>query len=303
MRLPNIISIQKYCIHDGDGIRTTVFFKGCLLNCWWCHNPESQSYQPQIMHNEEKCTHCQTCVSRCKQQAITFENGRIITDAEKCTMCETCIDYCINNARERTGKSYTVTQLIKEIEKDRMFYEESFGGVTLSGGEIMTQNMEYIEELAKRLKRKGYNITIDTCGYAPYENYERMLPYVDTFLYDIKLMDEEKHKKYMGKGNKLILDNLKKISDAGANIYIRIPVIGGVNADEASMNAIIAFLKDNIRVKKVNLLPYHNTGSSKYARLGVEYKGKDLFAPSPESMQKFVEKFQDSGFHDTQIGG
>ena len=141
-------------------------------------------------------------------------------------------DHCVNNAREIVGKEYTISELIKEIEKDCMFYEESGGGVTLSGGEVMAQDMDYIEQLLKKLKRKGYNVAIDTCGYAPQENYERVLPYVDTFLYDIKTMDPEKHEKYMGKDNELILSNLRFISERGARIYIRIPVIGGVNDTE-----------------------------------------------------------------------
>ncbi|MEG1257019.1 trans-4-hydroxy-L-proline dehydratase activase [Clostridium sp.] len=303
MNLPKVINIQKYSIHDGDGIRTTIFFKGCLLSCLWCHNPESQSYNQELMYNEEKCSRCLTCVEICHRNAIVKEGQHVCTDREKCDLCKSCIDYCVNNAREVVGKEYTMAELVKEAEKDRMFYEESYGGITLSGGEVMTQNMDYIEELLKKLKRKGYNIAIDTCGYALYENYERILSYIDMFLYDIKLMDSVNHEEFIGKGNELILSNLKKISDAGANINIRIPIIEGVNADEASMDEIINFLKDNINVKKINLLPYHNTGSSKYDRLRRDYKGYDFSTPSEERMKKIKEKFENQGFLNVKIGG
>lgn len=163
--------------------------------------------------------------------------------------------------------------------------------------------MEYIEELLKKLKKKGYNIAIDTCGFAPSENFHIVLPYVDTFLYDIKLMDDEKHKKYMGQSNELIFTNLKYLSDNGARIYIRIPVIGGVNDSDEEMQAIISYLKENISVAQVNLLPYHDIASSKYQRLDVTYKGEEFTVPSKERMEELKEMFQKNGFTNTKIGG
>ncbi len=303
LNLPKIINIQKYSIHDGNGIRTTIFFKGCPLSCLWCHNPESQNYGEELMYNGEKCTGCMACIDICPQRAISKEEKCVVTDKIKCDLCKECIDYCVNNAREIVGKEYTVAQLVKEAEKDRMFYEESSGGITLSGGEVMTQNMDYIEELLKKLKKKGYNIAIDTCGQAPYENYNRVLNYVDTFLYDIKLMDNEKHIKYIGKSNKLILENLKKLSEAGANINIRIPLVEGVNADDESIEELIKFLKNNINVHKINLIPYHNTGKSKYERLQKVYEGVNFEAPSKESMETIKGKFEKAGFINIKIGG
>ncbi len=303
LNLPKIINIQKYSIHDGNGIRTTIFFKGCPLSCLWCHNPESQNYSEELMYNEEKCTGCMACIDSCPQRAISKEEKCVVTDKIKCDLCKECIDYCVNNAREIVGKEYTVAQLVKEAEKDRMFYEESSGGITLSGGEVMTQNMDYIEELLKKLKKKGYNIAIDTCGQAPYENYNRILKYVDTFLYDIKLMDNEKHIKYIGKSNNLILENLKKLSEAGANINIRIPLVEGVNADDESIEELIKFLKKNINVHKINLLPYHNTGKSKYERLQKVYEGVNFEAPSKERMETVKGKFEKAGFINIKIGG
>lgn len=303
LNIPYVINIQKYSIHDGPGIRTSVFFKGCMLNCWWCHNPESQIYHREVMFNKEKCVGCEACAHVCHQNAITIVEKIACTDSSKCDLCDTCTDYCIHNNREIVGKQYSVSELVKEIEKDKMFYEESDGGVTLSGGEVMSQDIEYLVLLVKKLKLKGYHIAIDTCGYAPKVNYEKVLPYVDTFLYDIKTLDDEVHKKYMGKSNELILSNLKTISDLGANINIRIPVIEPVNDDDVSIMAMINFLRDNIKTNKVNLLPYHNTGSSKYEKLGRNYLAKDLKSPSPERMEELKIMFINNGFTDVKVGG
>lgn len=299
-----ITSIQKYSIHDGDGIRTTVFFKGCLLKCVWCHNPETQNYQKQMLYDREKCVGCKSCEVVCPTKAIHEEDGKMVTNTALCNTCGTCIDYCNLNLREIVGKEYTVDELVKELKKDEMFYEESGGGVTLSGGEVMTADMDFVEELVKRLHRMGISVTIDTCGQAPYENFERLLPYINTFLYDIKTMDNEIHKKYMGLGNETILSNLEKLSAAGARIYIRIPTIKEVNGTEESMKEIISYLQEkNICVANVNLLPYHNTGSGKYERLGKKYEGTDLHAPDKEEMNHFVEMFKEAGFHKVKIGG
>ena len=299
-----VTSIQKYSIHDGDGIRTTIFFKGCHLRCQWCHNPETQQYGPQLSVDAEKCTGCQACEKVCPAGAISLVGTKTVTDMHKCRVCGTCVDECLLNLREVIGREYTVKALMEEIKKDEMFYEQSGGGVTLSGGEVMTMDMDYLEELVKRCDREGISVTIDTCGQAPYENYERLLKYVKNFLYDIKIMDPAVHKAYMGQGNELILDNLKKLSAAGATLYIRIPTVKGVNGDDASMAAIIDFLVDNhIQVAQVNLLPYHNIGAGKYAKLGLTYEGGALSAPTGEEMQHFVAMFVDNGFHNTRIGG
>lgn len=299
-----ITSIQKYSIHDGDGIRTTVFFKGCGLRCAWCHNPETQSYKKQPLYDRERCTGCRSCEAACPQRAIHEENGKVVTDLTLCDTCGTCTDYCNLNLREIAGRECTVDELVKELKKDEMFYEQSGGGVTLSGGEVMTADMDYVEALCKKLNRLGITVTIDTCGYAPYENFERLLPYTDTFLYDIKTMDSKIHKKYMGAGNGLILSNLERLNAAGARIYIRIPVIKEVNGTDAAMKAVISYLLEkNIHAACVNLLPYHNTGSGKYERLGEKYKGEGLHAPEKEEMEHFVTLFKEAGFHNVKIGG
>ena len=188
--------------------------------------------------------------------------------------------------------------------KDQMFYEESGGGVTFSGGEVMSMDMDFILAMAKELKRQDVTLTIDTCGYVPYERFEKILPYVNTFLYDVKVMDPELHKKYMGTDNKLILENLIRLSQDGARIYIRIPTIKEVNGNEENMKETIAFLKQHdIHPAGVNLLPYHDTGSGKYAKLDMEYKGTDLHAPDKEEMEALAALFVNAGFTNTKIGG
>lgn len=296
-----VFNIQKYSIHDGEGIRTTIFFKGCPMECKWCHNPESQSYKPVIMHNAEKCTQCGSCVAKCPQEAIRREDGRIKTSNEKCNFCEKCVDTCINNAREKAGTSYTIAEVMKEIEKDKMFYEQSKGGITLSGGEVMTQDMDYIIQILKKCHRMGYSVNIDTCGHSSFENFEKVLPYVDTFLYDIKHMDDAVHKEITGQGNFLVLDNLKRLSEKGAKISIRMPLVEGVNSDDENIDKTIAFLK-SINVYSVNLLPYHNTGKSKYERMGIAYEGAVYEAPSNERMESIRGKFQANNFS-AKIGG
>ena len=303
--MKNITNIQKFSIHDGDGIRTTVFFKGCPLKCEWCHNPETQRFEKEMEVDGEKCTGCGTCASVCPNGAVRMtEDHRPAWDPKACTFCGKCENFCPAGSREIVGREYTVKELTKELMKDQMFYEESGGGVTFSGGEVMSMDMDFILAMAKELKRQDVTLTIDTCGYVPYERFEKILPYVNTFLYDVKVMDPELHKKYMGTDNKLILENLIRLSQDGARIYIRIPTIKEVNGNEQNMKETIAFLKEHdIHPAGVNLLPYHDTGSGKYAKLDMEYKGTDLHAPDKEEMEAFAALFVNAGFTNTKIGG
>lgn len=305
IEMKNITNIQKFSIHDGDGIRTTVFFKGCPLKCEWCHNPETQRFEKEMEVDGEKCTGCGTCASVCPNGAVRMtEDHRPAWDPKACTFCGKCENFCPAGSREIVGREYTVKELTKELMKDQMFYEESGGGVTFSGGEVMSMDMDFILAMAKELKRQDVTLTIDTCGYVPYERFEKILPYVNTFLYDVKVMDPELHKKYMGTDNKLILENLIRLSQDGARIYIRIPTIKEVNGNEENMKETIAFLKQHdIHPAGVNLLPYHDTGSGKYAKLDMEYKGTDLHAPDKEEMEALAALFVNAGFTNTKIGG
>lgn len=299
-----ITNIQRYSIHDGDGIRTTVFFKGCPLRCVWCHNPETQHKSRELLCNGEKCTGCGACASVCPQKAISVKNGKAQTDRKLCTACGACAEVCVLNLREIAGRDYTVKELVNELLKDQIFYEESGGGVTFSGGEVMAMDMDYILEAAKELKRQGIPLAIDTCGYVPYERFQKILPYTDVFLYDVKVMDEELHKKYTGVDNRLILENLVRLAHDGAGICVRIPTVKEVNGNEQNMKKIIAFLQEHdIHPIQINLLPYHDTGSGKYRKLDMAYKGTDLHAPDKEEMETLTDLFINAGFKNTKTGG
>ena len=302
---PYIFNIQKFSTHDGDGVRATIFFKGCPLRCMWCHNPESQHYYKELIFHHHKCTACGRCVAKCKQGANSIVDGKIVFDRSKCTACGVCTDWCITEARELAGKEYTVDALVKEAMKDKIFYEQSGGGVTLSGGEVMaSQHMDYVEEVCRKLHENGVSVFIDTSGYTDYENLKRILPYVDVFLYDIKVMDPEDHKKYIGVDNSLILENLKKLSDEGAGLYIRLPIIQQVNATDEHIESVIHFLKENnIHARQVNLLPYHDIGKGKYASLDMEYHDDEMSVPVSELMEHFKSMFVEQGFNKVNIGG
>jgi pyruvate formate lyase activating enzyme len=295
-----IFNIQKFSIHDGPGIRTTIFFKGCPLTCRWCHNPESQSYGKEIMVNPDRCTRCGQCQKHCSQQAIALLNNKLIYDAQKCQFCEQCVDFCSNNARAIAGQECTVNELMVEIEKDRAFYEQSGGGVTLSGGEAMVQ-IDFVEKLAKSCKERGISVVVDTSGYAPWENFTRIIKYVDLFLYDIKLIDPELHRKYTGQDNGLILENLQALSKIGAQLNLRLPIIGGVNSDDQHINQVIEFIS-KLDFDSVNLLPYHDIGNSKYRQLNAEYCSEQFFTPSAERMAEIASKFQQENYQ-VKIGG
>lgn len=302
--MKNITNIQKFSVHDGDGIRTTVFFKGCPLKCEWCHNPETQRFEKEMQVDREKCTGCGTCQAVCPSGALHIEDGQPVLDTGACVLCGKCVNFCPAGVREIVGQEYSVKELTRELMKDQMFYEESGGGVTFSGGEVMAMDMEFILAAARELKKQDVTLTIDTCGYVPYERFQELLPYVDTFLYDVKVMDPELHKKYIGTDNRLILENLVRLARDGARIYIRIPTVKEVNGNAGNMRETIAFLQEHdIHPAQINLLPYHDTGSGKYRKLDMEYKGTDLHAPDREEMEALAALFVEAGFKNTKIGG
>ena len=265
-----LFDIVRNSFVDGPGIRTTVFFKGCNLHCAWCHNPESQSIKPQMLFYADKCKSCGKCRAVCPTP-------------DACTLCGKCTFYCPADARKICGKEYTPEEVLEEVVKDKTFYENSGGGVTFSGGECMLQ-VEFLQELLKKCKEKGIHTAVDTAGHVPFACFEKILPYTDLFLYDIKLFDSQKHKLYVGVGNERILENLKKLFQAGVKIWIRIPVIPGVNDSPEEMQKIKAFISQCGKPEKVELLPYHAMGEHKYRALG---KTAEVFkVPDEETLKQ-----------------
>ena len=271
----NIFDIQRNSFVDGPGIRTTVFFKGCNLHCQWCHNPESQSFKKQMLFYKDKCTGCGKCREVCPSHLV------------KCNFCGKCKIYCPSNARKICGKEYTSDEVLAEVIKDKAFYDNSNGGVTFSGGECMLQ-IEFLTEILKLCKENGIHTAVDTAGNVPWGYFERILPFTDLFLYDIKVFSNEKHEKYTGVSNELILNNLKFLFESGAKIWIRIPIIPTVNDSGDEMKKIKDFLSP-YKPQKIELLPYHRMGENKYSALNMPVTKFDV--PNDELMKKLNEIF------------
>ncbi|HWI63655.1 MAG TPA: glycyl-radical enzyme activating protein [Symbiobacteriaceae bacterium] len=282
---------MKYSIHDGPGIRTTVFLKGCPLNCWWCHNPESQEPQPQLMLNDDRCIGCGEC------QAVCPHGG----DPDQCDDCLRCVAVCHAGARSAAGRTMTVESVMAEIMKDVIFYEESGGGVTFSGGEPLMQ-ADFLYALLDECKRRELHTTVDTTGLGRLEDLLKVATKTDLFLYDVKLMDDEAHRKYTGVSNRAILENLRELAKVHRNIFVRIPVIPGVNDTEANLIATAAFTAGLSGVREVNLLPYHSAGAHKYSRLGMPYQLPETQPPTPETMQRLAGAAKACGLP-VKIGG
>lgn len=289
-----IFNIQKFSIHDGPGIRTVVFFKGCPLRCKWCSNPESQMSYPQILWNREKCTHCKLCETSCPTNSISFENNTFHFQYSRCIGTMNCIKQCPVNALEHLGKDMNLEEVMKEILKDKDFYEESGGGVTLSGGEVLSQ-AAFAADLLRECKKSGIHTALETTGYAPFKTFKRVTDLADMLLFDMKHYNREKHIEYTRVSNELIINNIKAGVHDGKHIIARIPVIPGENNSLQDAKHFCRLLHD-IEIKEVDLLPFHQFGESKYARLGMEYKMKDVKALHPEDLQEYLQIFTDSGF-------
>ncbi len=279
-----IFNIQRYSIHDGPGVRTTVFLKGCPLSCFWCQNPESQAMKPEVLFDKNRCTSCGQCIIACSSGANWLAGDGVKIDRDKCTGCGKCIEGCPNEARKLTGRYATVGEVMEEILKDRRFYENSGGGITLSGGEPTLQS-EFALQLLQRCKEGGLHTALDTCGYVPWQTMQKLLEYTDLVLYDIKCLDATKHSKATGKPNDLIIANAKKIATY-KEMWVRIPLVPGLNDSAEDIRAIVRFVKKELVLAKIDLHPYNKLGEGKYNRLA-----KTGVCLEPQS-EEYIEKLR-----------
>lgn len=294
-----VFDIQRFSIHDGPGIRTIIFLKGCPLRCRWCSNPESQKMKPELMYRSDQCIRCGSCFKVCKVGAINLDKEYIV-DRDKCTSCGECVLVCPSSALLMKGKTMTVEEVIKEARKDSIQYYRSDGGITLSGGEALVQG-EFAKELFKACKAQGWHTAIETEGYANEEVIRDVMPYVDLVMLDIKSVNPKKHVEFTGVDNETILKNAKIIQEI-TNTVIRIPVIPEFNASREEITDIIKFVKTLPNVKKVHLLPYHRYGENKYKLLNREYEMKDTKELSDDYKNELKQIVESYGL-ECQIGG
>ncbi len=296
-----IFDIKRYAIHDGPGIRTTVFLKGCPLACRWCHNPEGIQSAPFLTYQKGRCIRCAECVANCPEQAICLEPEGIVPSESPCTNCFTCTEICPSEARERVGRKLTARELLSEIQKDIPFYDTSGGGVTFSGGEPLMQ-AEFLIELLKLCGNEHIHRAVDTSGYAGSEALMSVAEHTDLFLYDLKMMDPDKHEKYTGVSNHLILDNLMQLARKRIDLIIRIPLIPGVNDDAENLDRIGLFMNRLANVGKVHILPYHNFQKTKYTRFEMHYNSGNITLPTKDMLIHAKTRLENFGL-EVAIGG
>jgi len=297
-----VFDIKRYAINDGPGIRVVVFFKGCNLHCAWCHNPESISPEIEKMYSPAKCIKCGSCVDACPENAITLTKDGIITDPDLCKICGKCAEVCPTKAIEMSGKEMTVSEIMESIEKERVFFDQSGGGVTFSGGEPLV-HAKMLIELLDECGRRRIHRAVDTAGNVSTETILNVAKRTDLFLYDLKMMDSVLHKKWINSGNEKILHNLKAIAEAGANIIIRIPVIGGLNDTTENIENTAKFISSLAGEKKeVHLLPYHNIAQNKYMKLGRSEDFAALHEPDKITLTQAIAIFADYGLK-AGVGG
>jgi len=297
-----IFDIKRYSINDGPGIRITIFFKGCPLRCAWCHNPESFSSQVQKMYTASKCIGAVECIKVCPNNALSLTPQGIVTDAERCNLCGKCAEACPTKAIEMTGQIYSVEQLMEIIEKERLVFDQSGGGVTFSGGEPLLHS-DFLIKLLDACGEKGFHRSVDTSGFTDTSKLLEVAKRTDLFLYDLKLMDSERHREFTGVNNEKILFNLEELAKTGVNINIRIPFISGVNTDVENIEKAAEFIAYLAGEKKVvNLLPYHQIAAHKYKKLGKDYDAGIMNEPTKEELERAQKIFSKFGL-DVIIGG
>ena len=297
-----LFDVMRFAIHDGPGIRTTVFLKGCPLRCWWCHNPEGISPRKELMYFSYKCIHCRTCEASCPLGAISVGDEGVEINRDLCDGCGLCSDSCPTGAMRLVGREVTVKELLKELERDVIYFDSSDGGVTFSGGEPLFQPT-FTFEVAKALREKRIHVALDTSGYASPEVFDRAMRIADLFLYDLKLADELDHLTYTGVSNKLILSNLRKLvkERGGESVILRFPVIPGITDTERNVEGLLEIVSSLRGVREIDLLPYHDV-REKYERLGKEYKMPPGLKPSGERIKYIKERFEDLGLL-VKVGG
>lgn len=285
--------IHRFSLNDGPGIRTTVFLKGCYLKCEWCHNPESQSFKPQLSFNPEKCLHCFECVKVCPNNAHQIIDNKHFVEWNWCDLAGKCVEVCPSGALKIIGTNTEVDFIISEVMKDKKYFDKTGGGLTISGGEPMAQ-FESTKELLVMAKQKGIHTVLDTCGYGEQNHYNEILDYVDLFLFDYKLTDDDLHKEFTGVTNKQILDNLDFLYKNRASIILRCPLIPGINDNDDHLRGIKKIIKKYPKLKSVEIMPYHNMGRDKASRVGMDYQLSQIKNADEHDKQRWISYFADA---------
>lgn len=301
MRVGTIFDIQKFAIHDGPGVRTTVFLKGCPLGCWLCHNPESQSFEPELIVRDGRCDGCGDCLEACAQDAISLNGTTVRIDRSRCDLCGACVDVCLSEAIELVGREVTVAEVMEEIERDVVYYDESGGGVTFSGGEPLSQ-AEFLLDLLRACRARGIRTAVDTCGHVAGDVFRRIAGEADLFLFDLKVMDDERHREFTSVGVESIHENLRWLAEQGLQFVVRFPLLPGINDDDDNLRAMGAFLASLPSRPAVDILPYHRAGTDKYERLGRQPRLPEMRPPSDEAVEAVARRLADFGLHVTVRG-